>query len=84
MLHGLLWFSYDTWADYNTLLTLLAPSSSQAEEVQRALQILKPRVEEAQKQEMGEMVDKLKGLGNKILGKSLECRVARSYQYFYR
>lgn len=29
---------------------------------------LEPRLEEAQKREVGEMVDKLKGLGNSILG----------------
>lgn len=29
---------------------------------------LKPRVEAAQKQETGEMLDKLKGFGNSILG----------------
>jgi len=34
----------------------------------RSLRLLEPRLEEAQKREVGEMVDKLKGLGNNILG----------------
>ncbi|THH21475.1 hypothetical protein EW146_g79 [Bondarzewia mesenterica] len=54
--------------DYNTLLILLPSSSAQTEEVKRSLHLLKPRVEEAQKREMGEMMDKLKGIGNSILG----------------
>ena len=37
-------------------------------EAKRSLRLLEPRIEEAQKREMGEMVDKLKGLGNNILG----------------
>ena len=32
------------------------------------LRLLEPRIEEAQKRETGEMVDKLKGIGNSILG----------------
>jgi len=54
--------------DYTTLLKLLAPSSSQAKEIERSLMRLKPRIEIAQKQETAEMLDKLKGLGNGILG----------------
>jgi hypothetical protein len=54
--------------DYNTLITLLPPSSGQVAEVKRSLRLLEPRLEEAQKREVGEMVDKLKGLGNSILG----------------
>ncbi|CAL1695387.1 unnamed protein product [Somion occarium] len=52
--------------DYTKLLELLPPS--QTAEVKRSLQQLKPRVAEAQKRETDEMVDKLKGLGNSILG----------------
>ncbi|KAI9455856.1 TPR-like protein [Russula earlei] len=55
--------------DYNTLITLLPPSSEQVVEVKRSLRLLEPRIEATQKQEVGEMVDKLKGLGNSILGK---------------
>jgi hypothetical protein len=55
--------------DYTTLITLLPPSSDQVAEAKRSLRLLEPRIEEAQKREMGEMVDKLKGLGNSILGK---------------
>jgi hypothetical protein len=38
-------------------------------EAKRSLRLLEPRIEEAQKREMGEMVDKMKGLGNSILGR---------------
>ncbi|KAI0931945.1 hypothetical protein AcV5_004688 [Taiwanofungus camphoratus] len=55
--------------DYNTLLKLLPPSSPSIPQVKRSLHSLKPRVEEAQKRETAEMMDKLKGLGNNILGK---------------
>jgi len=54
--------------DYTTLLTLLPPSSSQAKETERTLSSLKPAVESAQKRETAEMMDKLKGLGNSVLG----------------
>jgi len=37
-------------------------------ETERSLGLLKPRAEAAQKKETAEMVDKLKGLGNSILG----------------
>ncbi|KAG6887793.1 hypothetical protein C0995_012697 [Termitomyces sp. Mi166 len=53
--------------DYNTLIQLLPPSSSQSRDVQRSLMLLKPRLESAQKRETAEMLDKLKGLGNSIL-----------------
>ncbi|EIN14759.1 hypothetical protein PUNSTDRAFT_129217 [Punctularia strigosozonata HHB-11173 SS5] len=54
--------------DYDRLLALLPASSAQAREVQYKLRTLKPRVEAAQKREMAEMWDKLKGVGNSILG----------------
>jgi hypothetical protein len=54
--------------DYTALVTLLPPSSNQVAEAKQSLRLLEPRLEEAQKREMGEMVDKLKGLGNSILG----------------
>jgi len=54
--------------DYNALLSLLPPTSPQIAETRRTLQALKPRVEVAQKQETDEMLDKLKGLGNSVLG----------------
>ena len=56
------------WTDYTTLLTLLPASSPSSREVRRSLEAIKPRVEAAQKQETAEMLDKLKGLGNSILG----------------
>ncbi|TFY80423.1 hypothetical protein EWM64_g3588 [Hericium alpestre] len=58
--------------DYKKLVTLLPPSSPQANEVQRALRSLGPRVEAAQKLEMGEMMDKLKGMGNRKFGLSTD------------
>lgn len=54
--------------DYTSILDLLPPSSPQLVEVRQSLQAIKPRVEHAQKQETGEMVEKLKGLGNSVLG----------------
>ncbi|KAJ3737019.1 TPR-like protein [Lentinula guzmanii] len=54
--------------DYNTLLGLVPESSNESREVQRTLQLLKPRLEAAQKRETTEMIDKLKGVGNSILG----------------
>jgi hypothetical protein len=54
--------------DYERLL-VLDPTLRDA---RRSLQLIKPRVEAAQKHEMGEMMDKLKGLGNSILGALLE------------
>lgn len=54
--------------DYTSLLKLLPPSSSEIVETKRALASLKPRLEAAQKNETAEMIDKLKGLGNSILG----------------
>jgi tetratricopeptide (TPR) repeat protein len=44
--------------DYNTLLKLLSPSSPDRVAIQRALQGIKPRLEEAQKKETAEMLDK--------------------------
>ncbi|KAH9004412.1 TPR-like protein, partial [Lactarius hatsudake] len=55
--------------DYTTLLTQLPSSSNQVAEVNRSLRLLEPRIEEAQKREVGEVVDKLKGLGNSVLGR---------------
>jgi len=54
--------------DYNSLLELLPPGSAQQAEAKRELMLLKPRVESAQKAETAEMLDKLKGLGNSLLG----------------
>ncbi|KAJ7102207.1 TPR-like protein [Mycena belliarum] len=54
--------------DYATLLKILPPSSTQAKEIARSEFLLKPRLEAAQKQETAEMLDKLKGVGNSILG----------------
>jgi len=50
--------------DYSKLLTLVSSPS----DIGRKLQALKPKLEAAQKRETGEMLSKLKGLGNSILG----------------
>ncbi|KAK0465375.1 TPR-like protein [Desarmillaria tabescens] len=55
--------------DYNALLKLLPPNSPQIKETERNLQRLKPRLDDTQKRETAEMLDKLKGLGNSVLGK---------------
>ncbi|KAF9499844.1 hypothetical protein BDN71DRAFT_1441453 [Pleurotus eryngii] len=54
--------------DYKKLLTLLPQGSSQGRDVERSLRAISPRVEAAQKAETAEMLGKLKGLGNSILG----------------
>lgn len=54
--------------DYRTLLNLLPESSTQRSEVNRTLRILEPRIEDQRKKETGEMVGKLKELGNTFLG----------------
>jgi hypothetical protein len=46
----------------------LVTSPSQLIDIRRKLQQLKPRLEIAQKKETDEMMDKLKGLGNSLLG----------------
>jgi hypothetical protein len=63
-------FAYLTtsYADYNALVKLLPPTSADYGAIQRSLHALKPRLEAAQKRELAEMMDKLKGLGNGILG----------------
>ncbi|KAI0043191.1 hypothetical protein FA95DRAFT_1498923 [Auriscalpium vulgare] len=55
--------------DYNKLLAILPPSSPHVDDVKRSLRLLQPRLESQQKQEMDEMLGKLKGIGNSILGK---------------
>ncbi|KAF7339889.1 Tetratricopeptide repeat protein 1 [Mycena venus] len=54
--------------DYGTLLKILPPSDPQRKEIERSQRLLKPRLEAAQKAETAEMLGKLKGLGNSILG----------------
>jgi hypothetical protein len=61
-------FNKSTGLDYSTILKLLPPSSPEINEIERLLKHLKPRTEAAQKQETAEMLGKLKGLGNTILG----------------
>lgn len=56
-------------SDYRRLLEILPPNSADIRKARQALQDVNPRVVAAQKKETGEMLDKLKGLGNKILGK---------------
>lgn len=67
-----------TWAnlqgadeDYRTLLSptmqgFLSPTDQRS--VKEASKALTPRLNEAKEREMGEMMDKLKGLGNSVLG----------------
>ncbi|KAI0721307.1 hypothetical protein C8T65DRAFT_229069 [Cerioporus squamosus] len=54
--------------DYKALLELLPPTSPDVASIRRSLAALGPRVEAAQKRETSEMLDKLKGLGNSLLG----------------
>jgi len=54
--------------DYRMLLSLLPESSAQRSEITRTLRNLEPRVENQRKEEMGEMMGKLKELGNTFLG----------------
>ena len=54
--------------DYRMLLSLLPESSTQWSEINRTLRNLEPRVEKQRKEEMGEMMGKLKELGNTVLG----------------
>jgi len=56
-------------ADYQKLVELLPEASSDRANTQRKLAALRPRVEEAQKKETAEMLGKLKGIGNSILGR---------------
>ncbi|KAG8736055.1 hypothetical protein FRC10_009859, partial [Ceratobasidium sp. 414] len=53
-------------SDYTTLLEILPPSSQPP--IRLALVRLKPRVEEAKERETGEMMGKLKDIGDSILG----------------
>lgn len=48
----------------------MPPNSPQIKETERSLQRLKPRLDDTQKRETAEMLDKLKGLGNSVLGAS--------------
>lgn len=54
--------------DYTNLLNILPGHSPLINEIQNVLRKLKPRKEAAQSAEMGEMMEKLKGVGNSLLG----------------
>ncbi|KIJ38455.1 hypothetical protein M422DRAFT_176485, partial [Sphaerobolus stellatus SS14] len=54
--------------DYKRLLEILPATSPLVSQVRIALKRVAPLREAAQKAEMDEMVDKLKGLGNSLLG----------------
>ncbi|KAI0330531.1 TPR-like protein [Cubamyces sp. BRFM 1775] len=54
--------------DYKQLVELLPSRSSVLVAIRRSLAALPSRIEAAQKRETTEMLDKLKGLGNSILG----------------
>lgn len=60
--------------DYTSLLRL-SSVQSQTREIEGKLRSLKPRIEAAQKAETTEMLGKLKGLGNSILGTPLDCNM---------
>lgn len=55
-------------SDCKKLLELLPPTSPDVVSIRRTLATLPTRVEAAQKRETAEMLDKLKGLGNSLLG----------------
>jgi len=55
--------------DLKLLLELLPPNSAELTQTRKTLKSLEPRVRAAQEKETAEMMDKLKGLGNNILGK---------------
>ncbi|KAL4068232.1 hypothetical protein V8B97DRAFT_873149 [Scleroderma yunnanense] len=66
----------DSWSslaraqdDYKLLLELFPSGSPEVARTKKTLQVLEPRVQAAQKRETTEMIDKLKGLGNSILGR---------------
>lgn len=61
--------------DYKLLLELLPPGSAESNQTRKTLQSLEPRARAAQEKETGEMMDKLKGLGNTILGTPLFCEI---------
>lgn len=54
--------------DYKLLLELLPPGSPELMQTRKILQSLEPRARAAQEKETAEMMGKLKGLGNTILG----------------
>jgi hypothetical protein len=58
---------------------VLPSSSPLRDEIQRSLRHIGPRVEAAQKRETAEMLDKLKGMGNSILG--ARHVIGREYKY---
>jgi len=71
------------WVESTTLLKLLPSSSPQIREIETSLQNLKPRVEAAQQQETAEMLGKLEGLGNTILGASILASVQQDGELTY-
>lgn len=54
--------------DYRLLLELLPPGSPEVTQTRKVLQSLEPRTRAVQEKETAEMMGKLKGLGNTILG----------------
>ncbi|KAH0838466.1 TPR-like protein [Lanmaoa asiatica] len=54
--------------DYKLLVELLPPGSPELTQTRKVIQSLEPRTRAAQEKETAEMMDKLKGLGNTILG----------------
>lgn len=58
----------DDFPDYVTLLKYLPLNSWERLDIEKKQKMLSPRVAAAQQNETAEMIDKLKGLGNSILG----------------
>ncbi|KAL1738325.1 hypothetical protein HDZ31DRAFT_51174, partial [Schizophyllum fasciatum] len=65
----------NTWAslssaaeDYAALLKIVPEHTPLYTEIERAQRRVKPRLEAAQKEELAEMMSKLKGVGNSVLG----------------
>ena len=61
--------------DYKLLVELLPAGSAELTQTRKVLQSLEPRTRAAQEKETTEMMGKLKGLGNTILGTPLFCEI---------
>ena len=61
--------------DYKLLVELLPAGSAELTQTRKVLQSLEPRTRAAQEKETTEMMGKLKGLGNTILGTPQFCEI---------
>ena len=64
--------------DYEMLLELLEPGSPLIHSIRKSLSSLQPRLDAAQKKETDEMLGKLKGVGNSLLGRTRYCALQSS------